>query len=131
MCHAHQLTIIVRYVVDSGLIELSLKFLPLTSNKGNDMSDLVLEVLKISNIDVINCKGQSYDNASNMSDTYKEMQTERKKHCKYADYCRCTTNLLNLAGESSTCCCFESAIFFSNINELYNFFRHLLIVEKS
>ena len=51
-------------------------------------------------------------NASNMSDSYKEMQAEIKKHYKYADYCPCAINLLNLAGESATCCCFESAIFF-------------------
>ena len=43
------------------------------------MADLVLEVLNKSNIDVINCRGQSYHNASNMSGTYKGMQAEIKK----------------------------------------------------
>ena len=35
-----------------------------------DMADLVLEVINKNNIDVINCRGQSYDNESNMSGTY-------------------------------------------------------------
>ena len=67
--HTDQLTIIVCYVLDSGPIERFLKFLQLTSHKGKDVADLVLEVLNKSNINVINCIGQSYDNASNMSGT--------------------------------------------------------------
>ena len=55
------------------------KFLPLTSHKSNDTTDLVLEVLNKSNIDVINCRRQSYDNASNITGTYKVMQAETKK----------------------------------------------------
>ena len=37
------------------------------------MADLVLEMLNKSDIDVINCSGQSYKNASNMSGIYKRM----------------------------------------------------------
>ena len=44
------------------------------------MADLVLEVLNKSNIDVINWRGQSYDNVSNIIiGTYKGMQAEIKK----------------------------------------------------
>ena len=73
LSHTDQLTVIVRCVLDSGPIEGFLKFLPLTSHKGKDIADLVLEVLNKSNIDVINCREQSYDNASNMSGTHKGM----------------------------------------------------------
>ena len=85
------------------------------------MADLVLEMLNKSDID---CSGQSYKNASNMSGIYKRMQAVIKKQCKYADYCLCVAHSLNLVGESAASCCIESAIFFSIINELYNFFRH-------
>ena len=51
------------------------------------MADLVLEVLNKSNINVINCRGQCYNNESNMSDTCNGMQAEIKKHCKHTDYC--------------------------------------------
>ena len=88
------------------------------------MADLVIEMLNKSDIDVINCSGQSYKNASNMSGIYKRMQAVIKKQCKYADYCLCVAHSLNLVGESAASCCIESAIFFSIINELYNFFRH-------
>ena len=43
--HTDQLTVIVCYVHHSGPIERFQKFLPLTSHKGKDMADLVLEVL--------------------------------------------------------------------------------------
>ena len=78
--HTDQLTIIFRYVLDGGQIERFLKSLPLTSHKGKDMADLVLEALNKSDIDVINCRGQSYDNASDMSGTYTGMQAEIKKN---------------------------------------------------
>ena len=60
--HTDQLAVIVHCVLDSSPVEWFLKFLLLTSHKGKDMADLVLEVLNKSNIDVINCRGQSYDN---------------------------------------------------------------------
>ena len=43
------------------------------------MTKLVLEKLNKSNINVINCREQPYNNASNMSGTYKGMQAEIKK----------------------------------------------------
>ena len=119
--HTDQLTVMVRYGLVIVSIEQFLKFLPLTSRKGKDTTDFVLEVLNKSNINVINCKGQSYDNMSGMSGTCKGMQAEIKKHCKYADYCLCAAHSLNLVGESATSCYIESANFFSVINELCNF----------
>ena len=75
--HTYQLTVIV-YVFDSGPKERFLKFLPLASHKGKYMAGLVLEVLNESNMDVINCRRQSYNNVSNASGTYKGMQAEKK-----------------------------------------------------
>ena len=43
------------------------------------MTKLVLEKLNKNNINVINCREQPYNNASNMSGTYKGMQAEIKK----------------------------------------------------
>ena len=43
------------------------------------MTRLVLEKLNKNNINVINCREQPYNNASNMSGTYKGMQAEIKK----------------------------------------------------
>ena len=43
------------------------------------MTKLVLEKLNKSNVNVINCREQPYNNASNMSGTYKGMQAEIKK----------------------------------------------------
>ena len=61
------------------------------------MTKLVLEKLNKSNVNVINCREQPYNNASNMSGTYKGMQAEIKKtQRKYAGYCPCAAHLLNL-----------------------------------
>ena len=71
--HTDQLTVIVHYILDSCPMERFLEFLSLTSHRGQDMGDLLLERLNKSNIDVINCREQSHDNASNISGTYKGM----------------------------------------------------------
>lgn len=42
--HIDQLIVIVPYALDGGPIEWFLKFLLLTSHKGKDIADLVLEV---------------------------------------------------------------------------------------
>ena len=67
--HTDQLTVIVRYVLDSGPMKGFPKFLRLTSHKGN----LVLEELNKSNIYVISCWGKSNGNVWNMSGAYKKM----------------------------------------------------------
>ena len=117
-----QLTVIVGYVLASGPIEQCSKFLWLTSHKGKDMADLALEVQNKSNIDVFNCRQQSYNNASNMSGTYKGMQAEIKKHC--AAYS------LNLVAKSATTCCIESANFFQLSMSFKNFFGIYLLLES-
>ena len=114
-----QLSVIVRYVLFSGPIEQCLKFLQLTSHKGKFMADLVLEVLNKSNIDVFNIRGQSYDNASNMSGTYKGIQAEIKKDC--------AAHSLNLVEESAASCCIESANFFQLSSNFIIFFRDLIV----
>ena len=77
-----------------------------------NLADVVLEVLNKCNMDVFNCRRQSYNNASNMSGTYNGMQAEIKKDCKYTNYCSCAARSLNLVGELASSCCIESAISF-------------------
>lgn len=74
--HIDQLTIVFRYVDRKGFaVEKFLVFLPNVGHKGAEMETAVIEYLKKTGIIVIDCRGQAYDNAANMSGKYKGLQT--------------------------------------------------------
>lgn len=65
--HVDQLSFMLRYVNDDGVpVERFLCFLPNTGHKSEQLADAVLSTLKTYGLDIANCRGQSYDNASNM-----------------------------------------------------------------
>lgn len=70
-----QLTLIVRYILPNGTpIERFLKFLPSVGHKGADLQQAVINEFKQLQINIEDCRGQSYDNAKNMSGVYSGMQ---------------------------------------------------------
>ena len=64
-------TVIIRYVVNSKPVEQFITFIPMFSHTGAEIAEMILTFLKDNHINVENCRGQSYDNASNMSGKYK------------------------------------------------------------
>lgn len=73
--HMDQLTIVVRYVNKNGSpVERFLKFLENTGHKSAEMQDSILRLLSDLDISLEDCRGQSYDNASNMSGVYSGLQ---------------------------------------------------------
>ena len=74
--HEDQLTFIIRYVQDNGTIEERfLKFID--SNGQHDAESItnhILRSLTEYDINLDNCRGQSFDNASNLSGKYTVVQ---------------------------------------------------------
>ena len=68
--HSDQLTLIVRYVLPTGPKERFLSFLPMIGHTGQVIAEMILTFLEEHGIDINNCRGQSYDNASNMVGKY-------------------------------------------------------------
>ncbi|KAL4153153.1 hypothetical protein QTP88_000986 [Uroleucon formosanum] len=97
------------------------EFIALIANKTRTM--IIDQLKKAENgINIENCRGQSYDNASNMSGTYTGMQAEIKKCNSFIDYIPCIAHSLNLVGQSAVDCCVEAVSFFGFVQEVYNFF---------
>lgn len=95
--HIDQLTICARCVDDAGLaIERYLGFLENTGHKAKEMKFEVLAFLKKTEIVITDCRGQSYDNAANMSGIYQGLQTLIKEVCPLAEYVPCSPHSLNL-----------------------------------
>ena len=122
LAHVDQLTLIIRYVLPSGPVERFVKFLELPGHTADQMMHSLMQYLDHHEIDIKNCRGQSYDNASNMSGKYNGLQAKVKNLCEYADFVPCFGHSLNLVG---TCCaesCQQAILFFCFISGLYTFF---------
>lgn len=124
LSHIDQLTVIIRYVSpDDGLpIERFLTFLAQENHSGEYMANMVLEYLKECDVDFTKCRGQSYDNAANMSGRYNGMQQKIRERNKYAVYIPCAGHSLNLVGRAAVDCCLEAVNFFAIVQSLYTFF---------
>uniref|UniRef100_H2YK99 DUF4371 domain-containing protein n=1 Tax=Ciona savignyi TaxID=51511 RepID=H2YK99_CIOSA len=98
--HVDQLTVVIRYV----------KFIPIYSHTGSEIARIILHFLEENGINIQNCRGQSYDNASNMSSKYKGVQAIIRERCSVAYYIPCTAHSLNLIGKCAAECCPNAAL---------------------
>ena len=89
-------------------------------------ADQMYESLKLFfdeyGIDPKYLRGQSYDNASNMSGRYNGLQAKVKADCPRADFVPCYGHSLNLIGTRCAECCQQALLFFNFLSSLYNFF---------
>ena len=117
-----QLTLIIRYVLPTGPVERFLIFLGMESHTGAELCQSLLDFLKKHDIDIKDCRGQSYDNASNMSGKYIGLQAKVKELNEYAEYIPCFAHSLNLVGQCAADCCSEVTQFFAFVESVYTFF---------
>ena len=122
LTHVDQLTTIIRYVVDGKPVERFLTFHQMTSHKAEAIATTLLEYLERETINFQDCRGQSYDNASNMSGKYSGMQVRLKEVNPLALYIPCAGHSLNLVGTAAASCCVEVISLFGFIQKIYMFF---------
>jgi len=121
--HIDQLSFIFRYVNSDGLpVERFLCFLENVGHKSQNMADAVFSVLKKYNLDISYLRGQSYDNAKNMSGVYSGLQARIREIAPLADFIPCSAHSLNLIGSYAASCCKEANSFFCFIQNVYTFF---------
>jgi len=120
--HIDQLTCVVRYVLPSGPVERFLTFLEPQRHTGEELGNSLVAFLKEHSISIQDCRGQSYDSASNMSGRYNEMQAFIKRQNKAAEYIPCAGHSLNLVGQNSASCYRLAVSFFDILQKLYTFF---------
>lgn len=121
--HVDQLTFVIRYVaIDSMPIERFVCFVPNVGHKAEEIVNTVLGLFEKFNLEISNCRGQSYDNAANMSGIYSGVQARIKQLSPLAEYVPCSAHSLNLVGSCAAESCKEAVSFFGLLQELYNFF---------
>jgi len=120
--HTDQLSFVIRYVLDGYPKERFMCFLENTGHKSEQLADSVLTTLALYNIDLANLRGQSYDNASNMSGAYSGLQARIKEVNPLAEYSPCAAHSLNLVGSCAANCCEEACHFFELLQAVYCFY---------
>ena len=115
---------IIRYVLKKSgePVKRFLEFIPLHGQTAEHMEETLKSELKELDIDLMDCHGQSYDNASNMAGKYSGLQARIKNKNPNADFIPCSAHSLNLVGACAAECCLEAVSFFGFIQNLYNFF---------
>ena len=92
---------------------------------GKDIAQLIIDTLKKHSIPLTNCRGQGYDNGSNMSGSYKGAQAIIMKNNPLAIFSPCGCHSLNLCGVHSAECCAQVITFFGVVQKLYNLFSSI------
>ena len=95
-----------------------------------------MQYLENESINFADCRGQTYDNASNMSGRYGGMQAYLTNVNPLAFYIPCMAHSLNLVGVCAVDCCKDAVSFFGFVQSLYTFFsastrRWAILKEKS
>ena len=120
--HVDQLTVIIRYVNIDGIpIERFVGFVPIKRHDGEYLFDVLSHFLSENGINIMDCRGQSYDNASNMSGIYSGVQARFCEVNCLAEWIPCAAHSLNLVGVTAAECCLEAVNFFGIVQSLYNF----------
>lgn len=120
--HCDQLTFILRYLHKGQVVERFLGFIKIEQHTGEYLERVVLNKLKELDLKVENCRGQSYDNASNMSGKYIGLQTRIRELTPTAIYIPCTNHSLNLVINFACESCLQATHYFSLVQEIYKFF---------
>lgn len=121
--HVDQLTFIVRYVQPDGTpVERFLGFIQLLGHSAENMAGVVTRMIEDLGLDIRNCRGQSYDNAPNMSGIYTGLQAKIKALNELAYFVPCAAHSLNLVGACAAESCTAAVSYFGFVQTLYSFF---------
>lgn len=120
--HCDQLTFILRYIHNGQVVERFLGFIKIEKHTAEYLKDVVLKKLEVLGLKIENCRGQSYDNAANMSGNYNGLQARIKRLSPTAVYIPCASHSLNLSVNFSSESCLQASNYFSLVQEIYVFF---------
>lgn len=124
--HLEQMSQVIRYVKlsENGpeICESFIDFLTVGEKTGLALSELIVNKIESSGLDFKNCRGQSYDNGSNMAGKYKGVQARLKEENDLAYFVPCSAHSLNLVGVNAASVSHEAETYFGTLNCLYSFF---------
>ena len=112
LSHCDQPTFTVRYVKNMELVERFLQFIPIFGHGARNLCDVIVSFLQDNGIPLLDCRGQTYDNASTMAGKYSGVQARIKELNPLAAFVPCAGHFLNLVGVKAVECCTQVVGFF-------------------
>jgi len=97
------------------------------------LTDNVIDILKDLKISVHNCRGKSYDNASNVDGKYSGVQAGIKNFNSLAHFVPCSTHSINLFSAYAAECCVNTISYFGfvqNLSSLWSLYPQVEAVHK-
>lgn len=126
LSHTDQLTFVIRYVSsDFEPIERFLTFISISSHSSQYLEETVVKFIESVGLKISDCRGQSYDNASNMAGKYTGLQSRLKVLNPLSEFVPCSAHSLNLVVVKAVECNGIVLDFFTFLQELYTFFSSL------
>lgn len=122
--HVDQLTLVLRYIENDTPVERFVTFMGNKGHRAQEMFDALIQFLREHDLDIRDCRGQSYDNASVMSGIYNGLQAKVIEMNSVATWIPCTAHSLNLVGKNAAECCSSAVYFFDFLEKLYVFFTN-------
>ena len=117
--HCDQLAIIIQYVSEEAVVEERvIGFESSCGHSGKAMADAVKKTLDKLGSNIKDAPGQSYDNASNMSGKYKDLQALLKNENPNIEFIPCAGHLVGVNAVEN---CEAASDFFGFLQSLYNF----------
>ena len=120
--HIDQLSIVIQYVrIDEQPVERFLAFIDIEKHEGKYLFETLRSFLDEGGIKLEDCRGQTYNNASNTSGTYSGVQARFHQVNPLAEWVPCAAHSLNLVGTAAAESCTDAVRFFGIVQRLYTF----------
>ncbi|XP_065652831.1 zinc finger MYM-type protein 1-like [Hydra vulgaris] len=124
--HKEQLLILLRCVKinqeEVQMEEFFSGFFHITDSTGSGLVETFLNLLAEYNLDLMNCRGQSYDNGANMRGQYKGVQALIKEKNPRALYAPCANHTFNLMVCGAAKSVSIAINFFGTVQRIFTFF---------
>ncbi|XP_035712977.1 zinc finger MYM-type protein 1 [Folsomia candida] len=124
--HREQISEIIRTVKiskDGCYIEENfIRFISFDGKTGEQLTKMIVDTLKNDDLDIGMCRGQGYDNGSNMAGMYKGVQARVKEINPKAICIPCAAHSLNLVGHNAVNKVPAAKLLLGQIQNLYTFF---------
>ncbi|XP_035219598.1 uncharacterized protein LOC118192706 [Stegodyphus dumicola] len=124
--HNDQTSQVVRYVKienqEVEVVESFIDFIETKNKTAEAISDMILSKLKADGLDIMDCRGQTYDNAAVMAGKHTGVQQRFKDINPNAEFVPCSNHSLNLVCLHAASIETNSVTFFGTLERCYAFF---------
>lgn len=124
--HKDQTSQVLRYVMienrEVRVVESFIDFIETKNKTAEGISEMILSKLDADGLDIMNCRGQAYDNAATMAGRQTGVQQRIKYINPNAEFVPCSNHSLNLVCLHAASVEVNSVTFFGTLERCYAFF---------